>query len=121
MSYCRFSTDDFSCDAYVYGDASGGWTAHVASSRYVLDAPLPALPAPPGAGVDTRPWAEEFLVATQARAYVLERAATAPIGLASDGQRLHTDTPGGMADHLERLRAEGYRVPQGAIDALRAE
>lgn len=26
MSYCRWSTDDFKCDLYIYEDVAGGWT-----------------------------------------------------------------------------------------------
>lgn len=29
MSYCRWSSDNFKCDVYVYADVSGGWTTHV--------------------------------------------------------------------------------------------
>ena len=39
MSYCRFSSEDFSCDVYVYDDAMGGTTVHVAGNRYVGDVP----------------------------------------------------------------------------------
>lgn len=33
MSYCRFSSDGFNCDVYVYEDCAGGWTTHVAANR----------------------------------------------------------------------------------------
>lgn len=33
MSYCRFSSDLWQCDVYVYEDCDGGWTTHVASAR----------------------------------------------------------------------------------------
>lgn len=42
MSYCRFSSDDYQCDVYVYQDGNGGWTTHVAGSRYLFKEPLPA-------------------------------------------------------------------------------
>ena len=39
MSYCRFSSDDYGCDAYVYEDVSGGFTIHLAGRRYLGDVP----------------------------------------------------------------------------------
>ena len=34
MAYCRFSSDFFECDAYVYEDVNGGWTTHIAERRH---------------------------------------------------------------------------------------
>lgn len=49
MSYCRFSSDGFQCDAYVYDDAEfGGLTIHLASQRYTFHEPVP--PEPPISG-----------------------------------------------------------------------
>ena len=42
MSYCRFSSDNYACDVYVYESCYGGFDVHVASSRYVGD--IPKLP-----------------------------------------------------------------------------
>ena len=39
MSYCRFSSEDFSSDVYCYADCSGGFTTHVASNRIIGDIP----------------------------------------------------------------------------------
>jgi hypothetical protein len=33
MAYCRWSSDFFECDAYVYEDVNGGWTTHIAGRR----------------------------------------------------------------------------------------
>lgn len=41
MSYCRFSTDDYQCDVYVYEDVGGWWSTHVAGNRPVYAEPLP--------------------------------------------------------------------------------
>ncbi len=30
MSYCRWSTDEFRCDLYIYANVNGYWTIHVA-------------------------------------------------------------------------------------------
>ena len=42
MSYCRYSSDNWMCDVYVY-EAADGVCVHVAGSRYVT--PIPKLPS----------------------------------------------------------------------------
>jgi hypothetical protein len=44
-----------------------------------------------------------------------------PVGLSNDGESFNDPTPQSCAERLEALRSEGYVVPQGVIDALRAE
>lgn len=41
MSYCRWSTDDFQCDLYVYESCYGGYSVNVAGRRRVYHDPLP--------------------------------------------------------------------------------
>ena len=36
MSYCRWSSDDFQCDVYVYESVAGGFVTHVAANRVVF-------------------------------------------------------------------------------------
>jgi len=43
------------------------------------------------------------------------------LSLPSAGMSFNDATPGDCADRLEALRAEGFDVPQHAIDALREE
>lgn len=42
MSYCRFSSNNFNCDAYIYEDVNGGWTIHLVANRVIGD--IPKLP-----------------------------------------------------------------------------
>jgi hypothetical protein len=39
MSYCRFSTDNFNSDVYVY-ESEQGYVVHIAENRYVFDRSL---------------------------------------------------------------------------------
>ena len=112
MSYCRWSSDDFQCDVYVY-ESPEGFVTHVASSRVVFSKPLP----PP---VDMRNVAE-FLECQNKVMEMVDTADRKPIGLPHDGQDFLDATPGDAADTLKMLMAEGYRVPQYAIDALLEE
>lgn len=115
MSYCRWSSEDFQCDVYVYEHCDGGWTTHVAGLRYVFAEPLP----------------EEVLFSEETCAAWIERhekvsAMLNPdtmvaIGLPHDGKTFSDETPGDCADRLETLQKLGYRVPQYAIDDLREE
>ena len=118
MSYCRWSSDDFQCDVYVYGDVYGGWCTHVAGNRPVFKT---ALPEPvtwnPDDDASMRAYFERHQVVTG----MIRDATRVPIGLPHDGATFDDPTPGACADTLQMLRASGYQVPQYAIDELREE
>lgn len=50
-----------------------------------------------------------------------ENPDTVEIDLPNAGKSFNDPTPGQCADRLEALRAEGFDVPQYAIDELREE
>ena len=113
MSYCRWSSDDYQCDVYVYKDVCGGWTTHVAGSRYVFKEPLPPKVPP----TDTAAYVKRYEEISQ----MIDSADLVDIGLPHDGESFNSGSAGECADLLERLRGIGYNVPQRAIDALREE
>lgn len=126
MSYCRWSSEDWSCDLYVYEDVHGGWTSHVAGNRPVFAEPLPAPVNFPEVTSEENP--EQF--EREARAWVarekevmdmLDDATRKPIDHPDAGSTFNDPTPGACADRLEKWRSEGLNVPQYAIDRLRAE
>lgn len=141
MAYCRWSSMNWRCDVYTYADVMGGWTTHVAGRRRVIP-PIPDLPLQwlPHIGGE---WskAERRMVypsrwhAIAARVVfgfaafwhnrmhmaTLQLIPLRPIGLPFDGESFNDPTAAECADRLEWLRGLGYVVPQGAIDALRAE
>ena len=114
MSYCRWSSNDFLCDVYVYEHVHGGWTTHVATHKRVYKQPLP-----PPIDIDAPDRANRF-VERWAAVDAIERELV-PIGLPDDGKTFEDATPGKCADRLEGLMATGYMVPQSAIDTLREE
>lgn len=140
MSYCRFSSNNWMCDVYVYDDVSGGWTTHVAARKRAIP-PIPDLPyglLPSFGGKwdrETRrvvypsPWRAVAgrVVGRIAQGWYrlhmwsLHLIPLRPIGLAHDGARFNDASAADCADRLEMLRRVGYTVPQYAIDALRAE
>jgi len=112
MSYCRWSSDDFQCDVYVYA-SDRGWTTHVAGRRHVFTEPLPVVVEDASA--------REMFKRHEIVSEMVERAELVDIGLAHDGETFDDDTPGECADRLEYLRSCGYNIPQYAIDELRDE
>lgn len=127
MSYCRFSSEDRTCDAYVY-EANWGWVTHVARNKVRWTIPLPAeLPdidwetALPHERADhIRAMVDRDVLVSDLlrRFYTHERE---DIDHPDAGETFTHDTPGECADNLERLKAEGFNIPQYAIDALREE
>lgn len=111
MSYCRWSSDDFMCDVYVY-ESDRAYVTHVAGRRPVFSEPLPP---PETGGADS--WFKRHLIVSE----MLDRATLVKIGGEHDGESFTDDTPGECADRLEYLRTCGYNVPQYAIDELREE
>lgn len=98
MSYCRWSTDDFKCDIYAYGDVSGGYTIHVAGSRHTI----------PYEEMKELDWDKraEFMV---------------PIGLPCDGDTFNVPTLQEFKDKLLELRAMGYHFPNRTLARIDEE
>lgn len=143
MSYCRWSSMNHMCDAYVYADMAGGWTVHVAKNRRVIP-PIPSLiggrlslamhrwsgvsyegdifsPVYPSRWREVAyAWWMRFAVHWHMHVHTrsLDLIPSRPIGLPYDGDSYNLATAGECAETLQRLREVGYRVPQGAIQAL---
>lgn len=114
MSYCRWSTDNFHCDVYCYEDVSGGWTTHVAASRYPDDGRPPALELAltdfAKYQQDTRDWNS-----------IWPAIEMVPIGLPHDGETFNDPTLEAFLERLIMLRDAGYLVPSYVFDDVRAE
>ncbi|MEY2161412.1 hypothetical protein [Rhodanobacter sp. FW106-PBR-LB-2-11] len=115
MSYCRFSSDQYACDVYVYAGIGGGFVTHVARQRFVFEPPLPPPVAFEESNIDAfvRHAAE-----VQSR---VDQAPREPIDLPHAGETFDDPDAAACAKRLCDLRALGYRVPQDAIDALTDE
>ena len=146
MSYCRWSSMNWMCDVYVYEDCAGGWTTHVAGRRRMIP-PIPDITGSrlsmaihrwsgcdwdketrslvypkPVRGAIYRLWSV-FAVFWHNRIHMvsLRVIPLRNIGMPEDGETFTDKTPEECAGRLEGLMAAGYRVPQYAIDNLRAE
>lgn len=114
MSYCRWSSDDFWCDVYVYEDLTSCYTIHVACNRVVGDIPKTA-------HLSSRDTIPAFMEAHKAQMAFLETAEREPIGLPHDGATFIYGLPEEAAHKLEELRDMGYHVPEYAIRELRED
>ena len=114
MSYCRWSTDDFQCDLYVYADVLGGFTTHVAGNRPVYREPLPE---PVDFHADTPGWFARH----QRVMKMIDGATRVPIGLPHDGETFNDETLDDLLARLIALREAGYRFPDYVLDDIRAE
>ena len=113
MSYCRWSSDDWSSDIYCYESCNGGWDIHVASNRIIGDIPKSGHLF--GKDMDA------YMKIHRKQMKFLETAEHKDIGLEYDGEIFNESTPLLAAQRLIELRETGYIVPQYAIDALMRE
>lgn len=112
MSYCRWSSDGFMCDLYIYADSDGGYTIHVASSKLKERAPEYWWK-----GIST----EEFQAAHELYREHMDTVERETIGLAYDGRTFNFPTSDEAADFVETLIETGYNVPDYVVPSLREE
>lgn len=109
MSYCRWSSMGYRCDAYCY-ESGRGFEIHLATHRRPEGCPQ---------------WDLDSFTATsmlEERAWLDDAAnSQSPIGLPYDGMSYCFDTAGECANKLRELRAVGYIIPDSAINELDAE
>lgn len=123
MSYCRLSSDNGYCDAYVYESVHGGFETHLAGRRQP-----PGAPDKPSTAMWKAIMAGRSDLATDAYKAAQpiwdaweEQNPLIEIDHPEAGESFNHETPGECADNLERLRSEGFVIPQYAIDMLRQE
>lgn len=113
MSYCRWSSDDFSCDLYCYQD-SGGYSTHVAAHRAVYKEPLP-----PDIELSSEPAIIDAWVNRHQHVMeMLKNADRVDIGLPYDGQSFHDSDLGEFLQRLRHLKEVGYKFPDYVIEAV---
>ena len=116
MSYCRFSSGNFYCDAYVYESCDGGFVTHLASRRFPPGSP----PDPFSVYMSTKSQ-DAYEAASDALKAWRKTAKMVDIDHLEAGASFSHDTARECAENLIRLRGEGFVIPQRAIDALLSE
>jgi hypothetical protein len=112
VSLCRFSSDDFGCDLYIYHDGDR-YVMHVAGNRVVGDIPKLA----PFLESDSATWIESH----NRQMAFLDDAKRERIGLPYAGECLSIEDPSEMEAKVLELRALGYRFPDYVLDELRED
>lgn len=114
MSYCRWSSNDFQCDVYVYAHANGGWRIEVAGSRVIWDVDLPPVPEK---RLDQAVRFQDVIKMLRDDANFHREPIEHPLA----GESYSEPSPRAAADRLEHLKSEGFQVPDSAIEALREQ
>ena len=115
MSYCRWSSNNWRCDLYVYNSSSGGYTTHVAARRVVGD--IPPEPLCTAEALASPAWFGEYRAVMD----FLATCERAPIGLAHDGASFTDSDAQSCLETLQMLRAAGYLFPDYVLQAIRDE
>jgi len=110
MSYCRWSSDGWRSDVYVY-ESSDGFEIHVARYKRVHPDPCPTVDY-------TSPDAAEQ---DEAADRWLDESRLEPLSLPCDGASFCFATPREAACKLRELHQEGYHIPLHALGALAEE
>ena len=123
MSYCRWSTEDFLCDLYIYEHYQGFWAIHVKARRRVYHKPLPPEDPRPFPENGTRGQQRRWVRRLMARQRLVDRWPKhhKPIGGPHDGETFHEPTIAAAIARCESLRAAGYRFPDHVLEDLRDE
>lgn len=109
MSFCRWSSMDFTCDLYCY-ESSEGFVTHVASSRVIGD--IPKLDWSFLLNPKSEEEMEKFLKSQEEQFKFLDTAKREFIGLPSDGMTFVDETEENFLNRLEMLREQGYNFPE---------
>jgi len=115
MSYCRWSTDNYSCDIYAYESCFDGFEINVASYKY--KGCVPKVDYKLIASGDTSKFSEQYA----AQLKYLETCGTRSIGLKYDGETFSCDTLEEMKDILIMLVNEGYSLPDYVLNDIDEE
>lgn len=128
MSYCRWSSDDYTCDVYVYESFGDVWVTHVANRRWVSTTELPEpVELIPGDEARLTAWFERHRLVLDRHGdpehgHWLELTEhVGPDGAEDVGASFEHETPGECAANLQRLASLGFNVPQGVIADLLEE
>lgn len=127
MSYCRFSSNDFQCDLYVY-ESEEGYVVSVAANRVELLTTLPELGDEPDHETSTEDERRAFVNQIVARHTAVMQALDDPdkhrrtaIDLEYAGETQVFDGPKEAGEFIQKLRELGYRFPDYVLEALAVE
>lgn len=117
MSYCRFSSDSFRSDVFVYS-GTGGYHILVAQFRCANSFPYPELlPAPEGKRAQER----HYKAVAEGRKRWFSTMTRSKIELEHSGETFIVESAQAAIDRLKYLARIGFHVPESALQALADE
>lgn len=117
MSYCRFSSDGFRSDVYVYYGV-GGYHILVAQFRCTNDFSYPELfPAPEGKRAQER----HYKMVAEGQKKWFATMTRSKIEIEHAGDAFVVKTAQAAIDRLKYLSSLGYHVPELCLQALQDE
>ena len=121
MAYCRWSSDNFKCDLYVFEVVGGGYQVHIAGTRVVGEVPPLMWPRlEPGELIED----DDFYLLEQsykAQGDFLETAERVPIGLPWDNTSFWFQELGELRMFLNAAKTIGYQFPDEIFDIIEEE
>jgi len=117
MSFCRWSSDNFKSDLYIY-ESYDGYSVNVASRKIVEE--LPPLYEPDYYNINEEE-VRKLSESMKAQDDAIDICTRVDIGLPYDGKSFSLDTAQECVDLVKHLIEIGYRVPDGVIEALEEE
>jgi hypothetical protein len=115
MSYCRWSSDDFTCDLYAWHDISDNIVIHCSSNRRVW--PEDLLPPKCSDDATTQEWAERFMEVMK----LVDQTELIELDFEYAGERIACGTRSEAIEKFLELREIGYKFPDAVIEMLKAE
>lgn len=113
MSYCRWSSDDFKSDVYVY-ESNAGFMIHVAPNSCELKDAPPTVELTPET-------VSEYLARYKVISDLLKTAKRTPLPKQWAGETFCLDTAEECAELLQQMKSDGLHVPDGVIEVLMEE
>lgn len=117
MSYCRWSTNDFSCDLYVYASGDNEYTIHVAGNKPIGDIPKITSDYMNAGGPGDTVRCEEWRSQHQTQLDWLMACEREKITLPYAGESFYLPQEQTVAK-LKELKALGYRFPGYVIEDI---
>jgi hypothetical protein len=120
MSYCRFSDNDFGCDAYIYHGIDG-FMMHIAATRLAEPLPDTVHLTPNGpARSDISAW-KTFFQARADNSPQLQTAARVSIDHREAGKTFRFDDLDDLLGKVIELKSQGIRIPEYVVETIREE
>lgn len=115
MALCRFSSDCWRSDVYVYEDASGGVTVHVANNRHVIsDDIIAAMPTYPEVGDPD--FVDKFVEWNRAWRQIPKQCPREQITSPVAGKSFNVDNREELSTLLHKLANQQIHVPDFLLD-----